>query len=619
MISLIRRPLSHRLICGEQGAVALIMLLGFIGLAVPLTVASIQTSAQLSRNSGIYDSRMTGMYNAGSGIEVALHELLSDLDFDDGMTPESPDKTIDVESNGESVAVTVSKIFTGESLQGQGLDIKKTVTPSTGSADVLETYTYTITVTNIGVGTSSVTAINDLLPPGFDYKPLTTSGLTTSEPALTVQTGGGDIIYLNDATGTPYSWDETQGNDSAQGTYTPAQGVWETLPEYWEMTFAEDTEVDAADWMQRQWWNTTNKNNKYRFKLQQIDGGVTELFTSGEKKLKENQWKRQDIAYSATSSISLQAADKLRLRLEVYSNEADPADRQFDYRWGGISGYDSLTLTPLGSCGIAYDELTWTIFPPVTLAAGEDATLSFDATATRPDGTYYNQAWVNYDASWDSGSYETRTPATAPIVVGSGQLTCAGGLLVTKAIDPEETDPGVLTTFTYTISVANTMSEDFFPRHIVDLLPPGFTYVNGSASDPAINSGGLWLDEPAKKLQADSGRWHLNWHIHSNAVVPAGTTATHTFQATATLDPGYTYNNSAWTDWKDGVCWSCPPGYDASTTSGDWTLGSGPAAAVQGSALYDLRSVGPDGSVLVRAILSKSQGKVDILSWQEKK
>ncbi|MCH8186851.1 MAG: DUF11 domain-containing protein, partial [Chloroflexi bacterium] len=192
------------------------------------------------------------------------------------------------------------------------------------------------------------------------------------------------------------------------------------------------------------------------------------------------------------------AGDKLRLRLEVYSDKSDPADRRFDYRWGGASGYDSLTLTPLG-CGVAYDELTWTIFPPITLAMDEEVTLSFDATATRPDGTHYNQTWVNYDASWDGESYETRTPPTAPIVVGSGQPTCAGGLAVTKAIDPVEVEPGELTTFTYTISVDNTMSVDYLPRHIVDLLPPGFTYVDGSASDSAINSGGLWLDEPAKK------------------------------------------------------------------------------------------------------------------------
>ena len=55
-----------------RGGVALIMLVGFIGLAVPVSVASIQTSAQLSRNSRVYDSRLRSMYGAGSGIEVAI-------------------------------------------------------------------------------------------------------------------------------------------------------------------------------------------------------------------------------------------------------------------------------------------------------------------------------------------------------------------------------------------------------------------------------------------------------------------------------------------------------------------------------------------------------------------
>ena len=54
----------------EGGGVALIMLIGFIGLAVPLTIASIQTSAQLSRNSRVYDARLADTYNSGSGIEL---------------------------------------------------------------------------------------------------------------------------------------------------------------------------------------------------------------------------------------------------------------------------------------------------------------------------------------------------------------------------------------------------------------------------------------------------------------------------------------------------------------------------------------------------------------------
>ncbi len=63
---------------GQKGGVAIIMLLGFIVLALPLAVAASQTAGQLSRNSGVYDRRLTGMYSASAGIEVAIHEVLSD-------------------------------------------------------------------------------------------------------------------------------------------------------------------------------------------------------------------------------------------------------------------------------------------------------------------------------------------------------------------------------------------------------------------------------------------------------------------------------------------------------------------------------------------------------------
>ena len=102
---------SLRLAGRERGGVALIMLVGFIGLAVPITIASIQTSGQLSRNSRVYDTRLTGMYNSGSGIEIALHEILTDPNFDDGLTPGSPSKPMTADANGDAVNITVTKVF----------------------------------------------------------------------------------------------------------------------------------------------------------------------------------------------------------------------------------------------------------------------------------------------------------------------------------------------------------------------------------------------------------------------------------------------------------------------------------------------------------------------------
>jgi uncharacterized repeat protein (TIGR01451 family) len=189
---------------------------------------------------------------------------------------------------------------------------------------------------------------------------------------------------------------------------------------------------------------------------------------------------------------------------------------------------------------------------------------------------------------------------------------------VTKTVDIQETQPGVETTFTFTISVENRTPGDFQPRHIRDRLPPGFTYVSGSASDPSINGGGLWLDEPALKWEDDYERWKIWWHIHADATIPAGQTVTQSFQATATIDAGYDYSNAAWVDWKDGNCDSCPPGYDADRTSGDYQLGSGPTAAtIQGPTKYDIQAVSADGTVSTRVLLWDQNGTIDILSWQE--
>ena len=85
------------------GGVALIMMVGFIGLAVPITIASIQTSAQLSRNSRVYDSRLRSMYGAGSGIEVAIWQILTDAGYYGALTPSNPSAQLVVDTNGDKI------------------------------------------------------------------------------------------------------------------------------------------------------------------------------------------------------------------------------------------------------------------------------------------------------------------------------------------------------------------------------------------------------------------------------------------------------------------------------------------------------------------------------------
>ena len=185
---------SLRLAGRERGGVALIMLIGFIGLAVPITIASIQTGGQLSRSSRVYDSRLTAAYDAGAGIEVALHEIMTDPNFDAGLSPGAPDKQITVDTNGETVNVTVTKIFSSASMQGQAVVLDKTVMPTTAPVNSTTTFAYTITVKNEGSDAVTLEQIIDYLPPKLKYDPGTTDGLTQDEPSATNTFPPGDYI-----------------------------------------------------------------------------------------------------------------------------------------------------------------------------------------------------------------------------------------------------------------------------------------------------------------------------------------------------------------------------------------------------------------------------------------
>ena len=164
------------------------MLLGFIVLAVPLATAALGTAAQLSRNSGVYDRRLTGQYNAASGVEVAIHDALYDPDFDDDLSPSDPTKDIEVDVNGDNVAVTVTKSYpAGYSdptpfTPSSSIQVTKSVTPQSVAAGTPTDYTYTISLQNAGATPFDINAITDELPLGLTYKG-PTSGISTGDPA----------------------------------------------------------------------------------------------------------------------------------------------------------------------------------------------------------------------------------------------------------------------------------------------------------------------------------------------------------------------------------------------------------------------------------------------------
>lgn len=270
----------------------------------------------------------------------------------------------------------------------------------------------------------------------------------------------------------------------------------------------------------------------------------------------------------------------------------------------------------LGRLRLSTDEgqLSWPQSPNLALSPGNETTLTFDATATKPDGTYYNQAWVEFVPSWEvSTTTSARTPPTAPVTVGTGDPACGGGVIVTKSVDLQTPVPDVENTFTYTISIDNKTSFDVPLGQLKDMLPPGFTYIAGSV-DPSsfwpYEPNGVTFAEPPEEFE----RWTLNWNINEAASVPAGTVVTQIFQALATPEPGYDYFNEAWVKIDPADCIGCPvtPGNSPKTS----TSGPSGGSNIQMPTTYDIQAIAADGTILSRIII-QINGDLDVISWQE--
>ncbi|MDO8750495.1 MAG: hypothetical protein Q7K03_05060 [Dehalococcoidia bacterium] len=173
----------RRFLKQEAGAV-LLLVLAFIGLAVPLAIGAIKVADELNVLSRVYDKLLRSRYTASAGAELAFWTVINNPSFDDNLTPVDPCTDTVITVGGEQVTVTVCRVFTVIDLQGQGLVVTKTVTPATAQQDTETLFTYTITIENAGSADAVIKQVYDYLPPKFLYVNGSTSGLTTSNPQL---------------------------------------------------------------------------------------------------------------------------------------------------------------------------------------------------------------------------------------------------------------------------------------------------------------------------------------------------------------------------------------------------------------------------------------------------
>ncbi|MCH8087639.1 MAG: DUF11 domain-containing protein [Chloroflexi bacterium] len=210
----------------------------------------------------------------------------------------------------------------------------------------------------------------------------------------------------------------------------------------------------------------------------------------------------------------------------------------FSYVTGSTTGVTtndpSINIYQSESGGTTYEQLTWNLAPlGITLQPSEVASLTFNTTATAPQGVYCNEVWV------DPGGQKTSSGPTAKITIGSPSNTLCGGeaVSVTKSVVPRLTPSDTLTTYTYTITIDNIGTASLGMSQLRDLLPAGFSYKVGSTS------GDITLVDPHTTLF--QGRERLDWDFSPSLSIPSGVIKTVSFDVEAQVAAG-DYWNEVW-------------------------------------------------------------------------
>ncbi len=159
--------------------------------------------------------------------------------------------------------------------------------------------------------------------------------------------------------------------------------------------------------------------------------------------------------------------------------------------------------------------------------------IQFQMQGSLSEDVHCNDIWVS------PGGDKTRSGMTAKITVGSPASTLCPGTAIqlTKAVDPAVVPAVTPTTFTYTLTFTSDGTDSVDVSKVIDLMPPGFSYVNGS-------SQGLTTTDPAIVLKNYGTQEHLTWSANPIGTVAPGGSEVLTFQATASLQAGDYYNEA---------------------------------------------------------------------------
>ena len=401
---LVGRVPGVRQLANRQDGIALPVVLAFMVLAIPLITTALGLAGTLANDSRVKAGIVKDQYAVLGGL-VYAEWLLSDDDFVDGLTPDTP-SSHDIDLNDEPVTVIIEPTTNPDSTEPPAEDAvlttSKFVFPTTASPLTATTYNYTIAVSNTGTETGRLIAIYDGLPVGFTYVTGSTTGATTADPTVTVR--------LPD--------DGEQENDELRWDLEALELELEPF-EFVTLAFQATAAVGEGSFCNEAWVEPGNRETGTGPTAKIIVGASASDACEGEV-----------LALTKTVTPTVALSDRETVytyTINVTNTSSSPAE--MDWVWDALPpGFDYVNNTTSGTItgnnpGQTHwngrIRLQWQVpNGNQTLAAGETKTVTFQAEATVPIGTYRNEAWIIFDwegYTWNN-SYAYSWP-TADITV----------------------------------------------------------------------------------------------------------------------------------------------------------------------------------------------------------
>ena len=375
------------LLRGQSGT-ALIFVLAFMALAVPLTTAALSFVSTAALDSAIKTQSVHSQYANQGASQYGVWRLAESTGYAESLVIGVPDQEV-VTINGADVTITWERLANPGGSEPtpstSPLRTSKVVSQSTIPADVATTLTYTITVANEGSESSPVWRVKDGLPVGFPYQTGTTSGITTNDPTVQVfNVGGGNDYEL-------LTWDLA----FLDITLAPTESF--------TLQFDVQANVPTGAYCNEAWADPGGKKNS--------SGPTAVVWAGGNTDACETQLievrKTVDTPIVPSNTATLVS---YTIEIENLGSATYTVDRIRDYPAPnivyilGTTGGDITSADPFTWSGGGQTRMRWSFLPSgVDIGPGQTRTLTFQATATLDAGLHQNEVWVEANGNSNSG------------------------------------------------------------------------------------------------------------------------------------------------------------------------------------------------------------------------